>query len=402
MHVRINIPAWGCREYAYSLLSVLPFKTRTYTERLTKKVRKEADGRYVYLLSSGRFCIVSAIQQLGLTHPRVAVPAYVCPSVIQAIRQSQAEPVLIDVEAGSIQFDADRLKQNISDSLIDAIVAPNTYGLSQDYACLSTLNVPWIEDAAYQAGVIDDVSKRVCGLRGTAGVWSFNFKALTSVGGGVLLSREKINALETLKHPRIGPAITGRFVNYLFRSIFRTHIPVFFPGAELPQPYDLKTIRRAFMQVSAGLMSELQAAIALTQWQKREAIYAAQRRNSQIVLSAVNQSPILRLLKGQETTVMAHLFPVLLDVPKPYLADAVLRFRRILYEHSIQTETPYPVACESFTAVPNAYKLASRLILVPCNASLNEKQMKHIARTIEIASQAISRMTEHRKDNNEE
>ena len=147
-------------------------------------------------------------------------------------------------------------------------------------------------------------------------------------------------------------------------------------------------------------MSELQAAIALTQWQKREAIYAAQRRNSQIVLSAVNQSPILRLLKGRDDC-DGSLVSGAFGCPQTVFGRCRVALQADIIRTLYTDGNALSVACESFTVVLNV-QTGVQIDISPCNASLNEKQMKHIARTIEIASQAISRMTEHRKDNNEE
>ncbi|MEW6212795.1 MAG: hypothetical protein AB1631_31000, partial [Acidobacteriota bacterium] len=67
---------------------------------------------------------------------------------------------------------------------------------------------------------------------------------------------------------------------------------------------------------------------------------------------------------------------------------AVFSVRQFLHRCGIQTETPYPML-GSREELPNAYDLASRLILVPCNASLDERQTRFIAASLEEASRQL-------------
>lgn len=389
MHIRINIPAWGIQEYLGSLCSLLPLRRDGYLNHLKKEIQTFVGNRRVYLLSSGRFGVFAAIKQLGLMHPRIAVPAYVCPSVLAAIRQAEAEPIFVDVEEHSIRFHRDALTRAIQQSRIDAILAPNTYGFDQDFQLLKDCGLPVIEDAAYQAGYKAQDSDRPCGLRGPVGVWSFNFKALTSVGGGVLVSREPVRDLENLVHPYLNRSLASRYVNYLLRSILRTAIPKRLPGARPPTSYDLREIRPSLLHLSQSGMSNLQAAIALAQWKNREAIFDRQFQNAKMLQEVVAENPVLSLLKNQEKGAVVHLFPILLNVSASHQNEAVLEFRQFLYQQSIQTETPYPIGHVQPDTHPSVYTLFSRLILLPCNASLKERHMNLICQAVTAASHRI-------------
>jgi dTDP-4-amino-4,6-dideoxygalactose transaminase len=71
---------------------------------------------------------------------------------------------------------------------------------------------------------------------------------------------------------------------------------------------------------------------------------------------------------------LPHLCPVLADD-----GEEAFRVRLALYEAGIQTEEPYSVSWDA----PNARELARRLVLVPCNASLGEKQIDRIVSVLE-------------------
>jgi dTDP-4-amino-4,6-dideoxygalactose transaminase len=384
MHIRINIPAWGRREIANGLSSF--FSGSRYRARLQEELERELHPFKPLLVSSARYAIGLAARMLGLEGRRVAVPGYVCPAVLTGLRAARVEIVAVDCQPSSVQFSADMLARALGD--ISGVVAPNTYGLDQDFSLLARLSLPVIEDAAYQAGSRDD-SARARGARADAGAWSFNFKSLTSVGGGVLIARDNSLAVDQGKHSgRLKEAI--RFLNYLARSIARHRIPKFFPGADAPRLEPDSGPREMLKEIIPAPMSELQASVALAQWQSRHSIAEAQKRNSDLLFQAVSRCEAFAPLSRAGET-LPHLFPALVRASAKEAPGAVFSARRFLHRLGIQTETPYPVLLGSPSDLPNAHDLASRLILIPCNASIGRRQISVIASGLEEASKEIAR-----------
>jgi dTDP-4-amino-4,6-dideoxygalactose transaminase len=250
---------------------------------------------------------------------------------------------------------------------------------------LARLGLPVIEDAAYQSGRKDS-SGAVCGTRADAGVWSFNFKSLTSVGGGVLIAKESVAINESESQ---GLKEAARFFNYAARSLARHRIPKFFPGAESPSLETDDTPRDVLTKITRSPMSELQAAVALAQWQAREKIVARQRFNSSHLHNTLSRCEAFSLISGEGET-LPHVFPALVRTGGKEAPGAVFRVRQFLYRRGIQTEKPYPVL-GSREELPHSYDLASRLILIPCNASLDERQIHFIASSLEEASREVVR-----------
>ncbi|MEW6212006.1 MAG: DegT/DnrJ/EryC1/StrS family aminotransferase, partial [Acidobacteriota bacterium] len=366
MHIRINIPAWGGREIARGIAS---FASRdAYRNQLLEEIAGELHPFKPQLVSSARCAIALAVRMLGLEGRRVAVPGYVCPAVITALRAARVEAVAVDCEPASLRFDAESLAR--ADA--DGVLAANTYGLDQDFSMLARLRLPVIEDAAYQAGS-RDAKGAARGTRADAGVWSFNFKSLTAVGGGVLIAKESVATDESRSH---GVKEAARFFNYALRSIARHRIPKFFPGAEPPSLAVGDALRDALTRFSESVMSELQAAVALAQWQRREKIAARQLLNSTHLYRTLSRCEAFALVSSEGET-LPHLFPLLVRGGAKEAPGAVFSVRQFLHRCGIQTETPYPML-GSREELPNAYDLASRLILVPCNASLDERQTRFI------------------------
>jgi dTDP-4-amino-4,6-dideoxygalactose transaminase len=290
----------------------------------------------------------------------------------------------VDTEPGSIRFSLESLTAKVRQDLVDAILAPNTYGLDQDMPALEGFGLPLIEDAAYQAGRYDATTGRPCGMRGDFGVWSFTFKSLCSTGGGVLFRRSE--------SPESGLAVdrtTSRdartLFNYAVRTIAGPYLPRTIPGAEPPDKPKPRSWRGAVVR---GI-TEVQAAIALAQWSRRGDIHLRQSRNLQVLLDCIEKSGEVRPLVQPGCDPPVHFLPLLMPQTNDEPGALVGRFRQAMYRSSVQTDVGYPLAVEPDRA-PNASSLASRLVLVPCSASHSEHQIRAIAVAVERASEAVA------------
>jgi perosamine synthetase len=395
MPIRLNIPAWGPAELVAGTRALLPLPVRPlYVERLRTALQRAVPGRQPLPVRSARFGIALAIRALGLVGRRIAVPGYLCPAVLTALRIAPAEPFPIDCLPGSIRFDPQSLRREVAAGRIDAVLAPNTYGADQDFDTLAGLGLPVIEDAAYQAGR-EDAAGCACGGRGAAGVWSFNFKALTAAGGGVLWLPVDLlaRAQEELGAMAGGTETAARFVNYALRGVLRHRIPGFLPGFARPgspavHPTSTTEPRTALLAPCEGQMSELQAALAYAQWRQRDALAAAQRARARQLAGVLARCSALAPLPGLAPEGAVHLMPVLVRVAEDDAPAAVLRARRILHAAGVQTEEAYPIP---FAApLPNARGLAVRLFLVPAGPALGARQLARIASALEQVDEDIA------------
>lgn len=384
MHVRVNIPAWGWQEPARCLAALRG--GRSHRERLREELRRSVPGWEPVLLASARYGIALAVRWLGLQGRRIAVPGYVCPAVLTGLDAAPAEPVAIDCAASSTQFEVEALTRAVRAGTVDAILAANTYGMDQDFSLLAAMGLPVIEDAAYQAGWLEPEGTRPCGTRAQVGVWSFNFKALTGVGGGILWLPEGSGPPPDAVPSRVGPGDVLRMLDYSVRGLARHRIPRWLPGAAAPALGLGASVPPALAEPRAGAMSEPQAAVALTQWTARAELLKAQTANTALVAAAVARAETLTPVAGQDGRTMAHLFPCVVRSRGQEAPGTVHHVRQVLHAHGIQTAEPYPVVLGGRSTLPNAHDLASRLVLVPCNASLGSRQIGQVAAALEGAS----------------
>lgn len=370
MLIYANMPGWGSDEVFNTVAAVLrPGVADDQRVELQGSIEAHVPGWSALLVASGREALRLAIETLGLRGRRLGVPAYVCPSVLTSARAAAAVIVPIDCAAGSFTFDPLALQHAVDARQIDGIIATSTYGFDQDFDYLRTLGLPIIDDAAYQSGRVDRFG-RPCGTRGDAGIWSFNFKALKGLGGGVLLlpaTSAAIPAIDTA--PRL--ADVSRWLNYATRSMMRFHIPRSI--APFRAADSAASIRPAWLTLPLGAMAPLQVAVNLAQWRRRAELQRTETLARVAVLSAISRSETFATIDGAEAG--THLVPVVVNqcAAASDVAEAVTSTRQFLYHAGIQTETAYPVLLGPAPAVAHASELASRLFLLPCSSSLNPR-----------------------------
>jgi len=146
-----------------------------------------------HLLASGRAAL--AVILLGLKHlsdrSQVIIPAYTCPTVVQAVLKAGLEPVLCDVSVQTLDLDRAALSRLISDKVL-AIVPTHLYGLAQDLRHVLAIGQEYgtfvVEDAAQAFGAT--FQGRMVGTWGDAGVYSLGRgKCIPAGHGGVIVSQ---------------------------------------------------------------------------------------------------------------------------------------------------------------------------------------------------------------------
>lgn len=144
-----------------------------------------ADGHAV-ALSSGTAAIYMAVWVLAAAGRRVAIPAYSCAALRNAVLMAGAHPVPVDVAKNSPNMDAAEIVRRETDI---AIIA-HMFGIPCRIDS-GSVSIPVIEDCAQAFGA--RIDGRHVGLSGVVGIFSFYAtKTLTSGGqGGMLVSRDK-------------------------------------------------------------------------------------------------------------------------------------------------------------------------------------------------------------------
>ena len=142
------------------------------------------DGRAI-AVSSGTAALYLALRLLEAEGREVAIPAYTCTAVLNAVRLARGLPRFMDNEPGSPN--ADPLAQAASHAPLAVI--PHTYGIPASLATPDGTAI--IEDCAHALGARRGTA--FVGRAGVAAVFSFYAtKLMTSGGeGGMIVARDR-------------------------------------------------------------------------------------------------------------------------------------------------------------------------------------------------------------------
>ena len=162
---------------------------------LGRQVARRYDCRFGLAVNSCTSALHLALLALGITRGgRVAVPALVCPSILNPIRYVGAEPFVVDIRAQDHQIDLERLHEIQRRGRLDAVIVPHRYGHLLDVEPVAE-RVPVIEDWAHSLGAT--LGGNACALRGRIGVVSFYATKMiaTGCGGALVTSDDRIAAI---------------------------------------------------------------------------------------------------------------------------------------------------------------------------------------------------------------
>jgi len=164
-------------------------------EQFRSALHARTGGRNCSLVSSGRAAltlILLALRRLS-ARSRVIVPAYSCPTVVQAVLEAGLVPVLCDVAPQTLDLDRGAIGRLVGPDIL-AIVSVHLYGWAQDVRDLLSLGEQYgifiVEDAAQAFGA--SFEGRMVGTRSDAGLYSLGRGKCVPAGhGGVIVSSER-------------------------------------------------------------------------------------------------------------------------------------------------------------------------------------------------------------------
>jgi dTDP-4-amino-4,6-dideoxygalactose transaminase len=156
-----------------------------------EELRSYFGAAAVYPLSSGRGAIALALRALGIGRgDDVAIPAFTCPAVADAVLSLGAIPHLVDISPRHCGLEPRSLRRVLARGRTRAAVVAPLFGAvpPQDEVreLLAARGIPWVEDVAQAFG--SSRGGRPAGSTAPLAVLSTNFdKPYTTGRGGVLV-----------------------------------------------------------------------------------------------------------------------------------------------------------------------------------------------------------------------
>lgn len=148
----------------------------------------------VELYHTGRSALCAAIMAVAPKGSQVIIPGLTCIAVVRAVRAAGCEPVFVDIDPETLQYDWVALDKKLKVCYnVSTIVAQNTLGLPLDMTKLEAVSkkhgLVIVEDLAHSAGRFYADGREI-GSVGAATALSFGKgKAIDTISGGALVLR---------------------------------------------------------------------------------------------------------------------------------------------------------------------------------------------------------------------
>ena len=138
-------------------------------------------------VSSGTAALYTTLRALGIgAGDEVLLPAFVCASVLQAVRTAGATPRFVDCDPATFNMDPADARRKIGERT-GAIIVAHLFGLPADLESILDLGPPVIEDCAQTLGAL--CNGRPVGTLAEVSICSFYATKLLAAGeGGMVLS----------------------------------------------------------------------------------------------------------------------------------------------------------------------------------------------------------------------
>lgn len=249
-------------------------------QALAEKYGSQPDK--IELYHTGRSALAAVLKAVLPEGGPVFIPGLTCIAVVRAVRAAGCEPVYVDIDRETLQYDFAKLEQRIAKNLpksqktIDKnkhvcyngiIIAQNTLGLSLEMTKLEEIagkyQLAIVEDLAHSAGRFYPDGREI-GTVGQAIALSFGKgKAIDTIeGGAAVLRTESLEISERPNHlPRRGDRWRDRWYP-VFGALMRG-------GCHLGLG---KVITGAFLKlkwIARSADAELNLAVGLPAWQAK-------------------------------------------------------------------------------------------------------------------------------------
>jgi len=145
--------------------------------------------KYAVAVNSGTAALHLALLSLNIgPGDEVIIPSYVCSALLNAVRYTQAKPVIADIDELTFNISPADVGKKLSPKT-KAIVVPHMFGLPADLEGLSKFGIPLIEDCAQSLG--SHYHGKLTGSIGRLAVFSFYTTKVIAAGeGGMVLTDE--------------------------------------------------------------------------------------------------------------------------------------------------------------------------------------------------------------------
>jgi len=347
-----------------------------FRDQLAATLRRDFPAADCLLLNSGRTALRLALQLLKDRFPHrhsVILPAYICPSVVEAVGAVGLTPVPVPT-GPNLLMDPDRLGSHLTADVL-AVVVAHMYGapapVAEICAVAAKNGIDVIDDAAHCYPEGNDTPP---GSRGAFGVLSFAVsKAVTSGysgAGGILIINDPsyaspARAIVATWPLRRGAAMAvSRFGIFCLCAHLVRRLPY-----RLTSRIDRAMSSRSTPPTEDARISELDAAIATVQIRRRAEIASLRASHARTWANAIQDGSRVWL---PQRAALPHLTRLLVAFATGTQVDIV---RRRLTALGIHTRQSYPPWVPGMALTDPSFEL-------PLGGDLDPERARRAAATL--------------------
>lgn len=380
---RLSYADWSTAEYAAAGRCLLRGQVASgpYPALLAQRLTALFRPSTVYPLSSGSTALGIALAILRRRRPEraeVLVPAYICPSVPDAVRAAGLVPRTVAVGA-DLNLTAGAVARALGPATL-AVIAPHMYGCPADIGAIERAcdgaGVFLIDDAAQVIG--ESSAGRPLGSFGAMGILSFAQSKTVATGvlgsgGALLVNRPEFDAEARAACAQLAPPRQrlGAFVHFLWDYQWKRYTG--------HSGYYLERLRarlgRPLRPAGAARISNLEAAIALAQLDRLALLRAERIRVAEAYHAALAALPSIGFPQYAPGRLLAR---VMLALPE---GTDLAAFRAAL-DARVETRLGYLEPVDAARPDPQAAALAARLFGVPFRIGMHDDEIRAICRIV--------------------
>jgi perosamine synthetase len=207
------------------------WKTGTAQKQFAQAVEQDF-GKAPIFFDSGRTALYFALKTCGVkAGDEVAVQAFTCVVVVNAIRALGATPLYIDILQARLVMDPEDLKKKCT-SRTKAVILQHTFGVPAPIEAIAEIakekGMAMVEDCAHTIG--GTYRGKLLGTFGDVGIFSFGTdKVMSTMRGGMAIAqtKEKEEQLRTYEEALPFPTYKTLLQRLLHPLIFALALPLY-------------------------------------------------------------------------------------------------------------------------------------------------------------------------------
>lgn len=356
---------------------------------LTTKLGERYGGEAT-LYYKGRAALAEAVRLATGGEGSVAVSAFTCYSVPQAVWAAGVQVVYVDVREEDLQFGASELAAALKKHPdIKAVIVQNTLGIPAEMAAIEAAarkqGIVIIEDLAHTVGATYDDGREV-GTVGDLTMLSFGRdKAIDTVNGGALIIRNRDFGLD--RRPNALPNRLQRLRDRLYpliavktRMLYRIGLGKYF----LAGVYKLGlAVRSADGDVDVTQrLPRWHAQRAMAAFESLDKKVAGRRETAGEYERQLNLQPVKAALASGAVPIRLPLLVDDRDKTLQALKQAGIYVQDVWYDTPVSPERYYAKAKFDEAVCPVATQVAARIMNLPTHSKVRTKDIAHIARVL--------------------